>query len=336
MINPISIGIVDYEKCMQSALFGLEELFMVANRVAGQAAKTEQSERRWPEFDARRTRLSDLHNLDAPSFDVLVFPPSLSERQPAELSAALRNAVCRLHANGCVMASACAGAFCLASAGLLEKRKVTTHWALAQGLSQRHPGLNVDASQILIDDGDVITSGGLMAWMDLGMHIIQRFAGPALVMRLSKYFLIDTGSREQRYYQRFQPELSHGDSDILSLQHWLQQHFDQPLNNQVLADRLHTTPRTLQRRFQRATGLSPSVYIQQLRIQKARDLLETTQLAVEQIIWQVGYEDASAFRKRFKQWVGLTAGEYRQRFHQQPLDDLPRTQTQVPHLPDLP
>jgi transcriptional regulator GlxA family with amidase domain len=246
--------------------------------------------------------------------NVVIVPPSISDQTPKVEDQGVSNWLWSEHQRGCVLASACAGAFLLGAAGVLDGRPATTHWALADELKARYPEIDLQPEKMLVDDDDIITAGGLMAWMDLAIRLVQRFAGPTLVMELSKFLIVDTGQREQRFYQAFYPRLDHGDNRILQLQHWLQGHYAEPLSLATLASHANLSERSLQRRFTKATSVQPSLYLQELRIQKARELLETTRVGIDQIAWQVGYQDQSAFRRRFKKKIGLSPSQYRKRF----------------------
>ena len=211
-------------------------------------------------------------------------------------------------------ASICKGAFLLGETGLMAGRTVTTHWSYEEQLLSRFPGAKVDTDRLIIDDGDIITAGGVMAWIDLSLKLVDRFLGPTIMVETARTFLVDPPGREQSYYSAFAPKLNHGDAAILKVQHWLQATEGKETNLAVLAAQAGLEQRTFIRRFQKATGLTTSEYIQRLRVGKARELLQFTKTPVERIAWDVGYTDPSAFRKVFGRIVGLTPQEYRQRF----------------------
>lgn len=132
--------------------------------------------------------------------------------------------------------------------------------------------------------------------------------------QLGKQLVVDTALREQRYYQQFTPSLLHGDQVVVAIQQMMNLEYGQPLSIQAIATQFHLTERTMQRRFLKATGYNPNHYLQRLRIQKACDLLESSQLSFEVIARQVGYEDTSACRKVFIKTMGLTPKAFRHRF----------------------
>lgn len=169
-------------------------------------------------------------------------------------------------------------------------------------------------SDIVVEDGDIITAGGMLAWTDLGLRLIHRVLGPTVMADAAKFLLIDPSGREQRNYSTFAPRLNHGDTAVLKVQHWLQAHSGEEINVGALAERAGLEQRTFLRRFQKATGLKPTEYVQALRIGLAREKLEFSRDSVERIAFNVGYKDPSAFRRVFQKVTGLSASAYRERF----------------------
>lgn len=167
---------------------------------------------------------------------------------------------------------------------------------------------------MLLTDPDLVTAGGVMSWMDLGLHLIGRYVPPTVVQALGRFLLVDTGARQQSYYRSFIPVLDHNDRAILHVQHHIHRAYDQPLNIAQMAAMATLTERTFIRRFIKATRLRPAEYLQQQRVHKAREKLENTATTIERIAWQVGYEDISAFRRMFQKQTGLTPSQYRERF----------------------
>ena len=168
--------------------------------------------------------------------------------------------------------------------------------------------------EVVIDDGDIVTAGGMTAWTDLGLRLIQKLMGSAVALETAKYMLLDPSGREQSFYKSFLPRFDHGDVEILKVQHWLQKNGCRNVDLSKMAKKSGLELRTFMRRFQKATTLRPTEYCQHLRIGKARGLLESTKKPVEKISWEVGYEDPASFRKVFQKVLGLSPREYRKRF----------------------
>jgi transcriptional regulator GlxA family with amidase domain len=259
-------------------------------------------------------RVFDTHSSLSSRPLILILPPSLGDPISRETAAPLVRWLRDNHAAGTTLCSVCIGAFLLAETGLLAGRTATTHWACTEALATRFPDIRIDADKLVIDDGDLVTAGGLMAWIDLGLRLVDRLAGPTIMAETARFLLVDPPGREQRYYSSFSPRLMHGDQPILKVQHWLQADGARDVTVRSMAATAGLEERTFLRRFHGATGLTPTEYCQHLRIGKAREILEFTSRTVEQIAWEVGYADPGAFRKVFRKVTGLAPKEYRSRF----------------------
>ena len=300
-----SIAIVTYSHVQMSAVLGLGDLFEIANRISRQQGGGQ--------LGVAQVTVEAMADPSPRGFDAVVAPPNLKHsrcRDEKAVHAWLR----AQHEAGAMMCSVCAGAFLLGHAGLLKGRPATTHWALEDEFRDAFPDTQLSPEHLLIDDHDIVTAGGLMAWLDLGLFLVNRWLGPQVVSQTARYLLIDPSGREQRNYRSFRPPLAHGDSAILAVQHWLEGHVETEITVKALAGRARLSGRTFLRRFKAATGYAPNAYVQNLRIEKARGLLERTRLAVNGIGWNVGYRDPSAFSRVFRATTGLTPGDYRHRF----------------------
>ena len=305
---PDSIAILAYPGCLLSAVHGLEEMFWIANHCSEELDLPYRFDCRilnWPE---------DFTSEPADAYAVVLLPPSRERGFDLDTPDEITRWLEQQHRQGCILASACASAFILAQTNLLEHKTITTHWGLADLFRGKHPGLVLETKDILLNQGDIVTAGGMMSWVDLGLEMIAQLGSPALMRRVGKLLVVDTGLREQRYYQQFRPSFLHGDEVIVELQHFIDRRFAERLSLPLLAKRARLTERTLQRRFVKATGLNPNQYLQRVRIQNACDLLESSKLTFGQITHQIGYEDVGACRKTFIRVMGLTPGEFRRRF----------------------
>ncbi|WP_454815197.1 GlxA family transcriptional regulator [Labrys neptuniae] len=312
---PSEIGLLAYPDVQLAALYGLADLFAIADRIArerreGSGPLLRVS--RWECDDSGQVRNRDGDDSAIPS--MIILPPSLA-RPPSEAwTADLADFLRRCHGRGSVLASVCVGAFLLAETGLLDGRQATTHWSYAELLAERFGKVRVDSAKIVIDDGDIVTAAGLMSWTDLGLKLVERLLGTSVMVETGRAMLVDPLGREQRHYSVFSPRLNHGDEPILVVQHWLQQAYAGEIDVSAMATKAGLERRTFLRRFGKATGLRPVEYCQQLRVAKARDMLETTRLSFDRIAWNVGYGDPVSFRKIFVRTMGLTPGDYRRRF----------------------
>ncbi|WP_028865436.1 GlxA family transcriptional regulator [Psychromonas aquimarina] len=306
----IRIAVVDYPGCLKSAVYGLSEMFKMAGRVSIDQNLSYQFVPEIIDFNIYKND----HQLQKASYDAVIVPPCDDNDYFLSPEAELLNWLVLQHNKGAVLTSACAGSFILAATGLLKETEITTHWALQTLFHKTYPQLALKIDQLLINQDDFITAAGMLSWLDLGLEIVAQFSRPSVMRQLGKMLVVDTGRREQRYYKQFAPSFSHGDHAILGLQIELQTIFNQSLTIYLLAQKCSLTERTFLRRFIRATELKPTQYIQRLRIQKACDLLETSDNPFAWIAHQVGYEDVSACRKIFIRIIGLTPSEFRTRF----------------------
>lgn len=311
------VALVIYPECQLSAVYGLTDLFRLSTIAAAMVNERETPAIRithWQEAGDTVACTYDSDPGEPHCVGYVITPPSLSIPDGLPAIHLLAAWMLRNHEAGSILCSVCAGAFVLAETGLLKGREVTTHWAFAEALRSRFPELKVDVDRFIVDDGDVITAGGNLAWTDLGLTLVQRLLGAGVMLQTARFLLIDPPRQAQRPYSNFIPKLDHGDAAIRVVQHWLQTHSSVEWSVASLANRARLQERTFLRRFKAATGLRPTEYVQQIRMAKAREALELTRRPIEQIAWEVGYGDPSAFRKLFNRVTGLPPAEYRRRF----------------------
>jgi transcriptional regulator GlxA family with amidase domain len=218
------------------------------------------------------------------------------------------------HAKGARIASSCIGAFLLAEAALLDGRPATTHWMFADTLRSRYPAVRVAVDRLIVDAGDVITSGGATTFLSLVIYLVERFGGHERAALARKVLLIDGGRTSQLPYLASTPIREHGDELVLQVQDYIDAHLDMPTRSDDLAQRFGVSQRTLARRFKAATDASVNGYVQQSRVLLAKKLLETSDLSIEQIRSATGYLDPAAFRRAFRQAAGVSPRQYRDKY----------------------
>ncbi len=307
----VVVEIIDYPGSLQSAVFGVKEFLQLANSIESSNEQVQFHVEIKPHDDLSMSTNGPLENSKA---DIILVPPNLDGSYYLEPDEGLLDYLVQSHQRGAILCSACAGVFILAGTGLLQGRTVTTHWQAHQQFAEQYAEVDVDVDKILIDDADIITAGGLMSWMDLALFILTKYTTPTNTRNLGKYLVLDTGLREQRYYQSFVANYAHGNDKIVSVQRFIQKHHHLPLSLDQLAEEAFMTRRTFIRQFTKATSYTPINYIQHVRIQSACQLLESSHKPVEQISYLVGYEDVNSFRKVFMKIIGLTPSRFRSRF----------------------
>ncbi|WP_394428416.1 GlxA family transcriptional regulator [Streptomyces sp. SGAir0957] len=247
--------------------------------------------------------------------DTIIVPGTSAPTAP--LSPAVREALGDAAAHGTRIASICAGTFPLAATGLLDGLRATTHWIAADLLAATYPKVEVDADVLYVDNGQILTSAGAAAGLDLCLHMIRRDYGSAVAAdaaRLSVMPLEREGGQAQFIVHDHTPAPAPRGASFEPLLDWLRDHLDSDLTLADIAARAGVSTRTLMRRFREQTGTTPLQWLHRARIRQAQHLLETTGHPVERIAAQVGFGSPTAFRDRFKRTTGVSPQAYRRTF----------------------
>ncbi len=219
-----------------------------------------------------------------------------------------------------IIAAACSGGCLLAEAGLLVGEKATTHWAWVNEFRELYPDVVLHERRALVFSGPghrIITAGGGSLWTDLMLYLVSRHLGHELAVQLAKFYMIDWGRNDQRVYAQLEAKRQHHDMQISAAQAAISNNLTDR-NVLTLARMASNLPdRTFERRFKASSGMTPRSYVQQMRVEAAKKLLENTNLQVDSLASEVGYEDPSSFRRLFVRLVGVPPGEYRRRFGMQ-------------------
>jgi transcriptional regulator GlxA family with amidase domain len=219
------------------------------------------------------------------------------------------------HARGARIAGLCSGAFVLAAAGLLDDRPATTHWAMASALAERYPKVRMQESVLFIDDGDVLTSGGGAAGMDLGLHLIRVLRGAAVANSLARSMVVPphrAGGQAQYIESPVPtPDLADPVGEAMS---WALTRLDQLLPVDELARRANMSRRNFDRRFREITGATPANWLTHQRVIRAQQLLEQTDLPIDAVARQCGFSSGAALRPHFRRLVGVVPAAYRETF----------------------
>jgi AraC family transcriptional regulator, transcriptional activator FtrA len=241
----------------------------------------------------------------------IIIPGWRTEEQPPKQ---LVGPLIRAHARGARLVSICSGVFVLAATGLLNGRRATTHWMYAEKLAQRYPEIRVEPDVLYVDEGDILTSAGSAAGIDLCLHIVRRDFGARAANSVARRLVVYP-HREGGQAQFVERAVGNEESPWFSkLLEWAQRHLEEELSVQRLAAQAGMSERTLARRFTEATGTSPANWVIGLRVAKARDLLETTSRSIEQIAADCGFGSAPALRHHFRERVRSSPLAYRSHF----------------------
>ena len=223
----------------------------------------------------------------------------------------------RCHAAGATIATACSGAMLLGEAGLLDGHDATTHWAYCDVMKSRYPRIRVHPQRALVVAGEgqrLVMAGGGTSWLDLALYLIARYTSIDAAMQVARLNLIDWHHVGQQPFARLARSRQVEDALIARCQAWIADHYGEPAPVAAMAKLSGLPERSFKRRFEQATGMSPLEYVHTLRLEEAKQMLEASDLPIEAIANEVGYEDAGFFARLFKRNVDLTPGQYRKRF----------------------
>ncbi|MGY4155574.1 transcriptional regulator GlxA family with amidase domain [Bradyrhizobium sp. USDA 4461] len=321
-----------YDDILASGVAGAIDVFTAANVVATQrnAFKSSGPRLQWRveslDGKAVQTASGQSVGVDGPInpravVDAIIVPgpfianiDSFFERldRAKPLFAALR----RQHQRGALLASYCTGSFVLAEAGLLDGGIATTHWAKAGAFAKRYPGVDLRISEILTEENRVICSGAVTTSLNLALRLVEKFVGAEVASETARMMLIDHTRESQLSYASL-TAAEHSDALVARAQRFMEKSLRNGFSLADLAAHLSVSERTLNRRFKLAVGEAPLHYLQLLRVQVAKGLLEKG-LNVDTVGVRVGYGDISTFRRLFKRETGISPRDYQRRFARRP------------------
>jgi transcriptional regulator GlxA family with amidase domain len=218
------------------------------------------------------------------------------------------------HKRGAAIASVCSGVGLVAASGMLDGKRATTHWALAEPFREKYPRVKWMPELMVTEDHGFYCGGGVHAAMDLSLYLVEKFCGHEIAMQSAKAMLIDTPRAWQAGFAVVPLKTEHSDDVISLAQDWLHENFHRTFPLEAPARRVGMSPRNFIRRFKQATGDSPLIYLQKLRIAAAKRLLESDHRTVQEVSDAVGYQDVAFFRGLFQRHTGVSPSAYRERF----------------------
>lgn len=216
--------------------------------------------------------------------------------------------------SGAYLAGVCMGAAYLAEAGLLDGKRATTHWAVAADLARRYPRVDWHPEMFVTEDDRLLCSGGLTAAADVSLYLVEKLCGHEIAVQTAKALLLSMPRTHQSGYAVLPLSPAHDDDRIRAVESFLQGNFHKTQTNECLAEFAGMSERTFLRRFKAATGRVPAAYLQTVRVETAKAMLEREGSPIQTVSSAVGYDDVSYFRTLFKRQTGMTPAEYRDRF----------------------
>jgi len=328
--DPLEVLIVAVPETAGSALYGMVDVLLAAGNIWQMLVGREPEQ---PRFRVRIVAQGnkpftcgnhipvapDCSVADDPGADILILPElwlgpdeDMRGRYP-ELMVWIRS----MYKAGTMLYSACSGAVMLAETGLLDGCEATSHWGYQDLFSRYYPKIRFHPEPNLVfadTAGRIVTAGGTTSWHDLALHIIARHCSPGEALRIAKVYLLKWHSEGQLPFASLVRRTPHADSVARTCEQWLAEHCQETDAIKQVVELARIPERTLKRRFKTATGNTLIDYLQNLRVEEAKRLLESGQLPVDEISARVGYEDPSFFRRLFKRRTGLTPGQYRRMF----------------------
>jgi transcriptional regulator GlxA family with amidase domain len=220
----------------------------------------------------------------------------------------------RWHKRGAAIACVCSGVGLVAATGLLDGKRATTHWGLAELFRKKYPKVKWMPELMVTEDRGMYCGGGVHAALDLSLYLVEKFCGHEVAMQSAKAMLIETPRAWQAGFAIVPLKTEHSDDTISSAQEWMHQNFQRTFPLEAPARRVGMSLRNFVRRFKQATGDSPLIYLQKLRIAAAKRLLESDHRTMQEISDAVGYQDVAFFREIFQRHTGASPSAYRRRF----------------------
>lgn len=252
---------------------------------------------------------------DVEHTDLIVIPaihddPEVAFKQNLEFVPWLKNQ----YQNGAEIASLCVAAFFLASTGLLDGKKCSTHWIHADNFRKMFPAVELVDDKIMTEDNGIYTSGGAYSYLNLLLYLVEKFAGRDIAIQTAKTFMIDINKASQSPFIMFQGQKEHEDGVVRKVQEYIETNFNEKIPVDDLANKFALSRRSLERRFKKATHNTVTTYIQRVKMEAAKRKLENSRENVNEVMYDIGYSDEKAFRNTFKKITGISPVQYRNKY----------------------
>lgn len=257
------------------------------------------------------TNISEIRRTD------LIIIPSLNHNFIAAIktNGAIINWIRSQYNKGAEIASICTGAFLLASSGLLNGRTCSTHWSAQDYLKKMFPEIDVKMDRLITDEDGIYTNGGAYSFLNLVIYLVEKFYDRETAVYCSKVFQVEMDRQSQLSFTIFKGQKQHSDDVVKKAQEYIERHPGEKISIETLSSKLSMNRRNFDRRFIKATGDTPLEYAQKVRIESAKRSFETSEKTVNEVMYDVGYSDAKAFREVFRKITGFSPLEYKSRYH---------------------
>lgn len=249
--------------------------------------------------------------------DLIIIPPSAirSEAEVQKGNRSLVNWIGNQYKLGAEVASMCSGIFMLASSGILKGKTCSAHWAHAGIFRNAFPDVNLKEEKLITDESGIYTNGGAYSFLNLALYLIEKYYDRQTAIYCSKMFQIDIGRHAQSTFAIFTGQKKHDDELILKAQSYIEKNYHDKISIEFLSNELNIGRRNFDRRFIKATGITPLDYLQRVKIEAAKKSLENTRKTVNEVMYDVGYNDTKAFREVFNRVTGMSPLDYKSRYN---------------------
>ena len=253
---------------------------------------------------------------EAPSTDLVLIPALFGNMEHA----VTRNQeavpwILEHYKNGAEVASLCVGAFLLASTGLLNGKRCSTHWAYYNEFRETFPEVEVVEGGIITEDSGIYSSGGANSYWNLLLYLLEKYTDRDTAILASKYFAIDIDRESQAAFMMFNGQKDHCDDEIMKVQHYIEANYPEKITVDELSGKVAMSRRSFERRFKQATDNTVIEYLQRVKVEAAKRSFESTRKNISEVMFDVGYTDTKAFRNVFRKITGLTPFDYRNKYN---------------------
>lgn len=320
----MKVGIIIYQGCSMWSAMGAMELLERANKIQSYFTKSCVPNFKIDFVASEQSQVTTTFpfpiqvtcNIYQPNFfDWLIIPGfDANPDQIMQLSDELAQWINTQYNRGTKLASICTGGFILAKAGLLNGKQATTHWLAQDYFNNSFPDVNLCIDKILIDHGDILMSGGATSFQNLIVYLIEKHMGHSVAVGVSKVYLIDIYKDTQESYMTLFNPKNHGDKEICEAQNYIESNYRNKISIDEVSNVSKLTKRTFIRRFKNATKQTPLNYIQKVKVERAKQMLESERKTFEEIAFDLAYEDVNAFRKIFIKFTGISPRKYKARY----------------------